>query len=545
MRGADVLIRTLKTAGVRKIFALSGNHIMSIFDAAIGSDIDLIHVRHEAAAVHMADAFARLTGEVGVALVSGGQGHANAVGALCTAVGSESPVILLSGHAGLNELGLGAFQELRQADMAEPVSKMSETAQSAATLGQDLARAFRRARSGRPGPVHLSLPSDVLEGPVDEADIDWPDTNSFAPEPMALSEQAAQRVLQEITCARRPLVVAPPSLCTPRGRKLIAYLQHAIGVPVVAMESPRGINDPSLGAFAEVLAQADLIVLIGKQLDYTLRFGRPPFINAQCRWIVIDPDEALIERVRKTQGTRVAFSAIADAHSAINTLINAARKTGAANTHERWLDTFIAAVNFRPAQWRDAQMSNDAPAHPAELCRQVQAVLQRSPDSVFVSDGGEFCQWAQAIVHTRDRIINGVAGAIGPSIPFALAAKAARPNALVVACLGDGTFGFHMAEFDTAVRYNLPFIAIVGNDSRWNAEYQLQARSYGEPRALGCTLANQTRYDLVASALGGHGEFVTKAADVPAALERSIASGKPACVNVVIESHAAPVVRRN
>jgi acetolactate synthase I/II/III large subunit len=163
---------------------------------------------------------------------------------------------------------------------------------------------------------------------------------------------------------------------------------------------------------------------------------------------------------------------------------------------------------------------------------------------VFVSDGGEIGQWAQAIIRAPDRLINGPAGAIGASIPFAIAAKAARPEATVVAVLGDGSFGFHMAEFDTAVRCGLPFVAIVGNDARWNAEYQIQLRDYGANRALGCTLAPGTRYDLVATALGGHGEFVTCAAELPAALDRAFASRKPTCVNVLIESVAAPIIRR-
>ena len=152
MRGADIVVETLARAGVRKVFTLSGNHVMPVFDAALGIGIDLVHVRHEAAAVHMADAWARTTGEVGVALVTGGAGHANAIGALCTAAASESPVLLLSGHAALDEIGLGAFQEMRQADLAEPVTKASWTARSAAGLADDIARAMRIARSGRPGP---------------------------------------------------------------------------------------------------------------------------------------------------------------------------------------------------------------------------------------------------------------------------------------------------------------------------------------------------------------------------------------------------------
>ena len=168
LRGADVVARALAAAGVKRVFSLSGNHVMSVFDAALDAQLDLIHVRHEAAAVHMADAWGRLTGEVGVALVTGGPGHANAVPALYTAAASESPVLLLSGHAPLDELGRGAFQEMRQADVAAPLAKASWTAASARTLSEELGRALRTARSGRPGPVHLSLPTDVLDATVAE-----------------------------------------------------------------------------------------------------------------------------------------------------------------------------------------------------------------------------------------------------------------------------------------------------------------------------------------------------------------------------------------
>jgi acetolactate synthase-1/2/3 large subunit len=160
-----------------------------------------------------------------------------------------------------------------------------------------------------------------------------------------------------------------------------------------------------------------------------------------------------------------------------------------------------------------------------------------------VIDGGEFGQWAQACVSAPTRIINGVAGSIGSALPFAIAARTARPGAPVVALLGDGTFGFHMAEFDTAARERLPFVAIVGNDACWNAEHQIQLRTYGRERAHGCELT-PARYDLAVAALGGHGEYVTRAADLPAALERAAASGKPACVNVMIERLPAPVVSR-
>src|SRR5688572_31741846 len=177
LRGADIVTRSLKRLGCSRVFTLSGNHIMSIFDAAIEAKLDLVHVRHEAAAVHMADAWGRLTGEAGIAMVTGGPGHANAVGALFTALGAESPMLLLSGHAATWELGRGGFQELRQAEMAAPVTKASWMGKDASSLGRDIGEAVRIATSGRPGPVHVSLPSDLLEERVASNAVVWPDAN--------------------------------------------------------------------------------------------------------------------------------------------------------------------------------------------------------------------------------------------------------------------------------------------------------------------------------------------------------------------------------
>jgi acetolactate synthase-1/2/3 large subunit len=181
--------------------------------------------------------------------------------------------------------------------------------------------------------------------------------------------------------------------------------------------------------------------------------------------------------------------------------------------------------------------------HPVEVGRAVQRILDRSRDAVLVADGGEFGQWAQACASAPTRLINGPGGSIGSAIPFALAARLARPEATVIAMLGDGTFGFHLAEFDTAARGALPFLAVVGNDACWNAEHQIQLRAYGRDRAHGCELL-PARYDQAVAALGGHGEHVERAADLVPALERALVSRRPACVNVMIERAPAPTVAR-
>ena len=536
MRGADLLVKGLLAGGVTRIFSLSGNHIMPVYDALVGSGIAVIHTRHEAAAVHMADAWARLTGEVGVALVTGGQGHANAAAALCTAQQGEVPVLLLSGHAPLGQLGLGAFQELDQVAMAAPVTKASWAAQSAAGMAGDVARAFALARGGRPGPVHLSLPTDVLEAQVEGAPI--PDAAAFARPVMKLGAGTATLVAQAIAGAARPLLIAPPALCTPSGFAAQAALEAASGLPVLAMQSPRGLGDPALGLLREVLGRADLIVLIGKALDFTLGFGRAP-IPATTRFVVLEPEAPLLERAQKLLGDRLLLAAMVDPISAIAALTDAISQNPA---QAAWAAEVREATGWRPAEWAALAGAPAGPIRSATLCAAVQAAITRH-GATFCADGGEIGQWGMATIKAETRMLNGVAGAIGIGIPFAIGARAAKP-APTLALMGDGSFGFHMAELDTAFRHGLPFVAVVGNDSRWNAEHQIQLRDYGANRAHGCTLAPGTRYDRIASALGGHGEWVTEAAEIGPAIDRAFASGLPAVVNVEIDGQPAPTLKR-
>jgi acetolactate synthase-1/2/3 large subunit len=541
LRGADIVARSLVQLGCRNLFTLSGNHIMSIFDAALETELDLVHVRHEAAAVHMADAWGRLTGNAGIALVTGGPGHANAVGALFTALGAESPMVLLSGHAATWELGRGGFQEIRQADMAAPVTKASWTATSAATLGHDLDKAIRIATSGRPGPVHLSLPSDFLEERVESNAIVWPSTQRTATAVPALAEAVADAVLAAIAGAERPVILVGPQLSSVGGRALVNRLEVATKAPAVILESPRGIADATLGAFPDLLRRVDLIVLLGKALDFTTRWASGPAFDPGVRLIAIDPEAALVERAASEKGDRLLLGCIADARSAAEMLIARAAMVGTRGGD--WLVEARAVLDHRPDGWATVVAQSAARLHPAEVFRALRPYIERNTDTILVCDGGEFAQWGQSMLPVRRRLINGVAGAIGSSLSFALSACLLNPEAPVFAVLGDGTIGFHLSEFETAVRRRLPFVAVLGNDACWNAESQIQLREYGHERMHGCELL-PSRYDQVVVALGGHGEFVENAADLPGAIERSLASGKPACINIMLEGIAAPVIRR-
>ncbi len=542
LRGADIVVRTLERAGHTTIMTLSGNHVMSIFDAAIETTLDLVHTRHEAAAVHAADAYGRLTGRPGIALVTGGPGHANATAALMTALAQESPLVLLSGHTETTQLGRGGFQELRQAEMAAPVAKASWMATDTARLGLEVAKAIRIATSGRPGPVHLSLPSDLLDARVAAGAVAWPDAADFAAPPTLLADAAADAVLALTAGAARPLVIAGPHLANRPGRDLLARIEAATNLPTCIMESPRGLADATLGAFAELVARCDLIVLLGKALDFTLKFAAAPAIDPACRFVMLDPDGAILDRAIRETGPRLAFGCVADTHPAGEALIRGAAERAASGA--AWLQEARSHFTDRPASWATLTSRTPDKLHAIEVFRALKPYVERDPDTVLICDGGEFAQWAQSVLPVLPRrLINGVAGSIGSSLPMALGARVVDHAAPVFAVLGDGTFGFHMAEFETAVRRNLPFVAVVGTDARWNAEYNLQVRDYGANRAVGCELT-AARYDLVVTALGGHGELVRRADDMPAAIERALARGKPACINVMIESIPAPIVRR-
>ena len=679
MNGAGLLVDTLVRAGVRRIFSLSGNQIMPVYDACIDVDLSIVHVRHESAAVHMADAWAQITGEIGVALVTAGPGFANALSALFSARHSESPVLLLSGDSPVAADGAGAFQEMPQIDLVHPLVKTARRPDRAGRIGHDVAAAIACARSGRPGPVHVALPFDVLDAPAGEGCRVR--AAELARRPHAFPGPVADDVAGRLARAKRPIVLTGPSLNRSRASARIAAIETALHVPVVAMESPRGLRDPALGTFADVLAASDLVVLLGKAVDFSVGFARPPVLDPAAELVVIDPDHRMIDRAYRIAGRRVVVSACADPDFAADALVSAvpaivaagsgasdpawcaevadaianrsvAVETGAVGTVAGAAVAAAAAAEagaagsgvvepaaaeadvvepaaaeadvvepaateadvvepaateadvvepaaaevgvvepaaaepgavesatvesatakpgavesatvesatakpgavesatVESATARSGAVESNAvePAarfHPRLLCEAVQRVLDAADEAILICDGGEFGQWAQASCTAPVRIVNGLSGAIGGGLCHALAAKLARPRATVIAMMGDGTAGFHLAELDTAVREGAAFVTVVGNDFRWNAEHQIQLRDYGPDRLIGCDLAPTARYDLAAAGLGCHGEHVTDPSGLDAALARALASGRPACLNVEIDGVAAPVFSR-
>jgi len=288
---------------------------------------------------------------------------------------------------------------------------------------------------------------------------------------------------------------------------------------------------------ARRVAQADLVVTVGKDIDFGVGFGRVGTFGKDAEFIVLDADAEKLDRAKRLLGGRVRCWQQCDP---IRFLTAVAKLPKDWPLRDEWIQMVAASIASRNlAGERPAAKSGSIDTR--DLCERVQRFLQSTSTPLLVCDGGEFGQWAQGFCSAPVRIVNGSSGAIGGGLCYAIAAKIAHPECTVFAMMGDGSSGFHFMEFDTAVRENAPFIAIIGADQRWNAEYMIQMRDYGIDRLIGCELSPTARYEQVATALGGYGVCVDHIDDVDRALKLALDSARPACISVAIPGEAAPV----
>lgn len=531
INGATLLARTLRLGGVGPVFTLSGHQILPVYDAGIDERLRFVDTRHENAAVHMADGWGRLTGQPGVALVTAAPGFTNALTGAATALMSESPLLLLSGGVEIANIGRGGFQEMDQLAMIRPVVKAAWMPRTAEDLPGLIARALRIAVSGVPGPVHITLPYDVLHQTVDEDSVQMPSADQFGAAPQAAPDDQIRQLVNLLAASERPTLIAGPSVM--RGPSGAAHreLSELAGLGVVPIDSPVGLAEPSLHGLGRALAESDLVILVARG-DFAVNFLDEQTVRPGTMIVQVAPDATTIGQNRAAD-----LGIVADAPTFLGQLLEAARA-------QTWKSTgWREELNSRRAgqieRTRPLESSDETPVHPMRVTAAVRDLL--SPGDCVSLDGGDFVRWARWTFGGGpwELLTNGKLGALGPGLPLAMAATLARPSAKSVAFVGDGTFGFHAMEFDTAVRHNLPLVAIVGNDAGWSTERHRQREVYGPDRLVAADLL-PTRYDRVAADLGAHGEHVERPEQLAPALERAFASGKPACINVQIASVRAP-----
>jgi acetolactate synthase-1/2/3 large subunit len=531
VNGATLLALALRLADSGPVFTLSGHQILPIYDAGIDAELRFIDTRHEGAAVHMADGWGRLTGQVGVALVTAAPGHTNALTGVATALNSESPVLLLSGGAEVPNLGRGGFQEMDQLTMIGPICKGAWMPRTAEEIPSLVARAFRVASSGVPGPVHLTLPYDVLHQTVYDDALAMPEPADFKRLAQTAPDHQVGRIVELLEESVRPILLAGPSATRGQAGRLLAELSDLTGLPYLPIDSAVGLGEPSLHGLNRMLPRCDLVILLARQ-DFAVNFTDERTIAPGVPLVQVAPDPASIGHNRLTD-----LGVVGDPTSVLAQLIDAARER--AWLRGAWRDELTAMRRRQQERTAPFETSDEVPIHPMRVMAAVREYLR--PGDCIALDGGDFVRWARWTFGggPYEFLTNGKLGALGPGIPLAAAATLAKPQARSIAFVGDGTFGFHGMELDTAVRHNLPYVVIVGNDAGWATERHRQREVYGPDRLVAADLL-PTRYDLLAESLGAHGEYVERPEQLGPALERAFASGKPACLNVNIASIRAP-----
>jgi thiamine pyrophosphate-dependent acetolactate synthase large subunit-like protein len=536
LTGGELVARVLKQAGVGHVFTLCGGHILPIYDGCVKDGIAVIDVRHEQAAAHAADAYARLTRNVGVAIVTAGPGVTDAVTGVANAYAARSPLLLIGGAAPLGLRGLGALQEMEQVALLRPITKGAWSVVETRQIPEVLTTAIRVALSGRPGPVFVEIPIDLLLATIEDRLAPIP-TGYVHRSPPAGDAVAVERVAQLLGGAERPVVVAGAGVYWDDAVGALATFAEAAGAPVFMNGAGRGCLPAAHPlAFAQArgfaLGQADVVLVLGAPLDFRLGYGRPPTFAEDARVCMVDCDPAELGR------NRPLAVGIAGHVGQVLAQLTEALPRGLDARVAGWRDRVRAREHESRERLHAQCVSDDVPiSHyrwAAEIARHV------TPDTIVVGDGGDVVGCAAKIVRLQlpgQWLDPGPFGCLGVGPPFAIAAKLLHPDRRVLLIAGDGAFGLNGMEMETAVRFRLPMTVIIGNDSGWGQIRNPQLSFFGEERAVATSLPT-TRFDRLVESLGGRGVFVREPKDIGPALERALASDEVWCINVVLDPAA-------
>ena len=541
--GSDLVVKSLKEHGVDTLFGVAGDHILHLLDVMFDDNFRMIDFRHESGAVHAADSYSRILRQPAVTL-STTPGHANAVPALANAMHSEAPIINISGSADSLNLGRGAMQEFDQVGVAKPITKGAWQVPSPERIPEFISLAFRTALSGRQGPVHLTIPHDFQSAKVDEKDLDRYSTNLFgiSQDIRGDSNQIVEAV-NILNKAERPLIFAGSTALFSLEKESIINFLDLTNIPFFSEDSIRGIvpdfhpvsfglGYQPLNEAAQNIKEADVVLMLGKKLDYTLGFGGNPPFASNVKQIIIDPSISQIGIARTPE-----IGILGDIGPVVSEMLEIAKK-------KKWKKNidWIKKLTKSSNEWADkldSLSTKTDPIHPMFVSKILRKFIDDETHVTF--DGGDYCHFLRAsIERNKPYRFNNVSsfGMIGTGIPYAIGAQIALPKHKVVVVTGDGSFGFNGMEIDTMVRHNLPVKIILGNNSIWGIDWQIQKGLYGRPV---WTDLLPTRYDKMAESLGAHSEYVKNSSDLESSLSRSFSHDGPSLVNIEIDQIISPV----
>jgi acetolactate synthase I/II/III large subunit len=541
--GSDLLVRALRAEGVDTVFGIAGDHMLHMIDTMFDAPLRMVDFRHESGAAHAADAYSRILRKGGV-MLSTTPGHANALPALANALHSEAPLINIAGSAESANMGRGAMQEFDQVGAAAPITKGAWDVPSPERIPEYVALAFRTALSGRQGPVHLTIPHDYQMAEVDDAEVARYAPNEYGTPMQVLGDPAQiERAIDILLSAQRPVIFAGSSAGATAIPAEVLRLVETMRIPFFSEDSARalipdsheysmGLGYQPLNAAVRNIGDADVVLMLGKKLDYTNGFGGNPPFSDDVKFVVVDPSPAQIARARTA-----AVGIVGDLGPIITQMADAAEKR---NWTER--TEWVSRVRTSHEEWLSGLEDlgkNEDPMHPMHVSNTLQKFIDSDTHVTF--DGGDYCHFLRASIKRDDpfRFHNVSSfGMIGVALPYALGAQVALPGKKVVLANGDGSLGFNGMEIDTMVRHNLPVKMFIGNNSIWGIDWQIQKGIYGRPV---WTDLLPTRYDVMAQGLGAFGEHVTKADELEGAMGRAFDHDGPALLNIDIEKIISPV----
>ncbi len=532
---AAVIARFLKQRGVQRVYALCGGHIMPIWMRLDAEGIRIVDVRDERAAVYMAHAEAQLTGGFGVALVTAGPGVTNAMTGIANAHAARTPVLVLSGVPPRPQENRGALQDMVHTDLVRSITRYARTVREPSLVLQELDRAVSHALGlgGDPGPVYLDFPVDTLRALVPTA-VQLPEHFQARPAARFAPDAAAVGAAADLLwSAKRPLFIsgrgaqgAGDALSKLLTRLNAAYLDTGESRGLIPETHPAVV-----GAMrGSVMGQADLVVTVGRRLDFQLAYGSPA-VFGDAQWLRIADAASEL-----TDNRRGAVELFATPALALQAILDAAGERAPASD-PGWVSALRARHEERSANlitsMRSAAPGKDGRMHPNRV---LAALREQLPaDAVVIADGGDFLSFARVGLPAATYLDPGPLGCIGIGTPFGIAASLACPDRVVVVATGDGAFGFNAMELDTAVRQRAPVLVVVANNGSWAIEVRDQQETHG--KVVGTRL-QYADHAAMARAFGMHAERVEKPEDLAGAISRALAH-RPALLDVVVTPEPA------
>ena len=548
--GGHLVAKALKNEGVDVIFTLCGGHIIDIYDGCLDEGIKIIDVRHEQVAAHAADGYSRQSGKTGCAVVTAGPGTTDAITGIANAFRAESPMLLIGGQGALGQHKMGSLQDLPHVDILQPITKFAATVPSTARIADMVSMAFRECHNGAPGPSFLEIPRDVLDAKIDLSDARIPEAGHYrASTKLAADPADIEKLADILVASERPCVLFGTQVWTSRATEAAKEFARAFNIPAYLNGSGRGTfppGDPHHFHRTRRLAfdKADVIVIVGTPFDFRMGYGSR--LRADATVVQIDLDYRTVGKNRD-----ISLGLVGDIGTVLSAVTAAAtgRVDNGAGKRRGWMKELRAAEETAYEKLLPEFKSDSVPINPFRVAYEINEFL--TEDTIYIGDGGDVVTISAQAVQPRSPghwMDPGPLGTLGVGVPFAMASKFVHPEKEVLCYFGDGAFSLTGWDFETCVRFDLPFLGIVGNNSSMNQIRCGQIMKYGEQRGNVGNMLGDVPYDKFAEMLGGHGEEVREPGQIRPALERAreaVASGKPALVNIWVDINVwAPGTKR-